>query len=104
MKKLGHRVSPSYVRDVLKRHGISTAPNRKGMLWKQFIESHMDLTWATDLFTEEVWTLGGLVTCYVLFFIHLRTRRVWIDREASQRQSTTSRDWQCRPAEFRASR
>jgi hypothetical protein len=26
---------------------------------------------ATDFFTAEVWTLGGLVTYYVLFFIHL---------------------------------
>jgi hypothetical protein len=35
------------------------------------------VTWATDFFTEEVWTLGGLVTFYVLFFIHLGSRRVW---------------------------
>jgi len=26
---------------------------------------------------EEVWTRGGMVTFYVLFFIHLGTRRVW---------------------------
>jgi putative transposase len=48
------------------------------MSWKEFIQSHMDVTWAADLFTEEVWTLSGLVTCYVLFFIHLGTRRVWV--------------------------
>lgn len=36
------------------------------------------MTWATDFFTEEVWTLGGLVTFYILFFIHLGTRRVWV--------------------------
>ena len=38
----------------------------------------MDVTWASDFFTEEVWSLGGLVTCYVLFFIHQGTRRVSI--------------------------
>jgi putative transposase len=27
---------------------------------------------------EEVWTLSGLVTVYVLFFIHLGSRRVWM--------------------------
>ena len=78
MRKLGHQASPTYVRNVLKRHGIPAAPNRKGMSWQQFIETHMDVAWATDLFTEEVWSLGGLITCYVLFFIHLGTRRVWV--------------------------
>ncbi len=38
----------------------------------------MDVLAATDFFTTEVWTQGGLVTYYVLFFIHLATRRVYI--------------------------
>jgi transposase InsO family protein len=38
----------------------------------------MDVLWATDFFTTEVWTLGGLVTYYILFFIHLETRQVHI--------------------------
>lgn len=78
MKKLGHPMSPTSVRNVLKRHGIPPAPNRKGLSWKQFIQSHMDVAWASDLFTEEVWSLSGLVTCYVLFFIHLGSRRVYV--------------------------
>src|SRR5437660_10437283 len=32
----------------------------------------------TDFFTAEVWTLGGLVTYYVLFFIHLGSRQVHV--------------------------
>ena len=36
----------------------------------------MEVIWASDFFTEEVWSLRGLVTCYVLFYIHLGTRRV----------------------------
>jgi hypothetical protein len=36
----------------------------------------MDVLVATDFFTAEVWTLGGLVTYYVLFFIHLGSRQV----------------------------
>jgi hypothetical protein len=31
---------------------------------------------ATDFFTTEVWTAGGLVTYYILFFIHLASRKV----------------------------
>ena len=75
LKKLGHQACPSYVRDVLRRHGLPPVPGRKGLSWKQFLQSHMDVTWAADFFTEEVWTLGGLVTFYALFFLHLGSRR-----------------------------
>jgi putative transposase len=37
---------------------------------------HLALLAGTDFFTAEVLTLRGLVTCYVLFFIHLESRRV----------------------------
>src|ERR1035437_4109428 len=76
LKKLGRQISPSYVRDLLKKHGLPPCPQRKGLSWKQFIQSHLDVTWAADFFTEEVWTCSGLVTYYALFFIHLGTRRV----------------------------
>lgn len=33
---------------------------------------------ATDFFTAEVWTLGGLVTYYVLFFLHLGSRQIHV--------------------------
>jgi transposase InsO family protein len=36
----------------------------------------MDVLGATDFFTIEVWTWGGLVTYYGLFFLRLRTREV----------------------------
>lgn len=78
LKKLGHQACPSYVRDVLRRHGLPPVPQRKGLSWKQLLQAHLEVTWATDFFTEEVWTLGGLVTFYVLFFIHLGSRRVWL--------------------------
>ena len=42
---------------VLKRHGITPAPEReKTTTYREFIRSHMDLLAATDLFTTEVWT------------------------------------------------
>jgi putative transposase len=78
MKKLGHKLCPTTVKNILKKHGIPPVPFRKGMSWKKFIQSHMDVLWATDFFTEEVWSMKGLVTYYVLFFIHLGSRRVHI--------------------------
>jgi len=58
---------------------MGPAPERcKTTTWKEFIRSHMDVLAATDFFTAEVWTKSGLVTYYVLFFMHLATRRVHI--------------------------
>jgi putative transposase len=76
LKKLGHNMSPSCVRDLMRRHGFPPVPRRTGPSWKQFLQAHLDIIWAADFFTEEVWTCSGLVTYYTLFFIHLGTRRV----------------------------
>src|SRR5262252_876251 len=77
LANLGLTVSDQTVGNVLKRHGIAPAPERKTTTtWKEFIRTHMDVLVATDFFTAEVWTLGGLVTYYVLFFIHLGSRKV----------------------------
>jgi hypothetical protein len=44
--------------------------------WAAFIRAHLAILAGTDFFSVEVFTLRGLVTYYVLFFIHLETRRV----------------------------
>jgi putative transposase len=76
---LGYTISDQTVGNILKRHGIAPAPERKTTTtWKEFIRTHMDVLVATDFFTAEVWTLGGLVTYYVLFFIRLGTREVLV--------------------------
>src|SRR5438128_3446006 len=79
LANLGYTVSDQTVGNILKRHGVPPAPERKTTTtWKEFIRTHMDILVATDFFTAEVWTLGGLVTYYVLFFIHLGSRKVHI--------------------------
>jgi putative transposase len=79
LANLGHTISDQSVGNILKRHGLPPAPERKTTTtWKEFIRTHMDILVATDFFTAEVWTLGGLVTYYVLFFIHLGSRKVHI--------------------------
>jgi transposase InsO family protein len=79
LANLGYTISDQTVGNILKRHGIPPAPARKKTTtWKEFIRTHMDVLVATDFFTAEVWTLGGLVTYYVLFFLHLGTRKVHV--------------------------
>jgi transposase InsO family protein len=77
LANLGLTVSDQTVGNILKRHGIPPATERKTTTtWKEFIRTHLDVLVATDFFTTEVWTLGGLVTYYVLFFLHLSSRQV----------------------------
>ena len=77
LANLGYRVSDQTVGNVLRRHGIAPAPERKRTTtWAEFIRTHLALLAGTDFFTVEVLTWRGVVTYYVLFFIHLESRRV----------------------------
>ena len=70
-------ISDQTVGNVLQRHALPPAPERKRTTtWPVFIRTHLALLAGTDFFTAEVLTLRGLVTYYVLFFIHLESRRV----------------------------
>ena len=80
LKNLGYKISKSTVSNILKTNGINPSGDRKhgGMSWAEFLGLHTDVMWATDFFTTEVWTMFGLITYYVLFFIHLGSRKVVI--------------------------
>jgi len=65
------------VGNILKKHGIEPAPERKRTTsWATFLKSHWDQLAAIDFTTVEVWTTSGLVTYHLLFAMHLATRRV----------------------------
>jgi transposase InsO family protein len=79
LSNLGHEVSHQTVANVLKRHDIAPAPERgRTMSWREFIRSHVAVLAAVDFFTAEVWTAGGLMTCYVLSCMRVASRQVCI--------------------------
>src|SRR3984893_134576 len=79
LANLGHRLSDQTVRNVLRRHGIAPAPKRSQVTsWKDFLAAHMNVLAGCDFFTVGVLSWRGLVTYYVLFFLHLESRRVHI--------------------------
>jgi putative transposase len=75
LAKLGIRISAATVRTLLRRHGLGPAPRRSGPSWSEFLRAQASGILASDFFT--VGTLF-LKTLYVLFFIELGTRRVWL--------------------------
>jgi hypothetical protein len=70
---LGHRLAPSTVSAILKRHGIDTAPRRTGPTWTQFLTAQARGIIACDTFVVDT---VGLRQLHVLFFIEHATRQV----------------------------
>jgi hypothetical protein len=63
LTNLNHTVSDQTVGNILKRHGIAPASQRKHTTrWCDFILAHMDVLAGTDFFTVEVLMLKGLMT------------------------------------------
>jgi hypothetical protein len=66
-------------------HGIAPSPERrKQTSWMTFLKAYWEAVAATDFFTVEVLTIGGLVRYSILFVIELGTRRVHIAGMTSQ--------------------
>ena len=72
---MGIRLAPSSVWAILRRHGIDPSPGQTGPTWREFLKSQASSMLACDFFTVDTVLLRRL---YVLFFIELDTRRVYV--------------------------
>jgi len=70
------------IRDILKRAGHKPSPekskNTPPIKWSKFVSTHLDTLIACDYFTKPIYTLFGTFDAYVLVFIHLGSRRVFM--------------------------
>src|SRR6266700_4616433 len=73
LRKLGIRVGATTIRTLLRQHGLGPAPRRTGPTWTQFLRAQAEGIINCDFFTVETIQLK---TLFVLFFIHLSSRRV----------------------------
>jgi transposase InsO family protein len=75
--KLGQRVGRSTIRDVLKRAQIPPAPqrSRRGPSWRTFCRHYRQQVLACDFFVVETALLRSI---FVLFFLEVRTRKVYL--------------------------
>jgi putative transposase len=75
LAKLGIRVSATKIRTLLRANGLGPAPRRNGPTWSEFLRSQAKGILAFDFFTVETITFR---TMYVLFAVHLHSRRVHV--------------------------
>jgi putative transposase len=73
LRKLGLEVSASTIRRVLRQRHIPPAPRRSALTWRRFLAAYASTIVATDFFSVDTVLLKRL---YVLFYIHLESRRI----------------------------
>ncbi len=93
--KLGHALSRSTIRDILKRQHVPPAPERakQGSSWGEFLSHYREQFLACDFLTVET---AWLKTLYIFFVMELGSRRVhfagctahptaeWVTQQARQ--------------------
>jgi putative transposase len=75
LARMGVVLAPSSVWAILRRNGVEPSPMRSGPTWAEFLASQASSMLACDFFSVDTVLLKRL---YVLFFIELDTRRVYV--------------------------
>lgn len=79
LANLGHEAGRATIANILREHGIEPAPERdRHTRWSTFLKAHWECLTATDFLSVEVYTIKGLVTYYILFFIDIASRSVHV--------------------------
>ncbi len=78
LAKLGIRLSRQTVKNVLVAAGHNPLPPGGADSWDAFLARHARTLWQCDYVSKPMWTLKGLVDLYLIVFIHVGTRRIWV--------------------------
>jgi len=79
LKKLGiESVTRNTVKNILKRNGFETGPKRGPGTWDEFIKRHATTMWQCDFFSKKIVSKTGLRDIFVLVFLHVQSRQVYI--------------------------
>jgi len=79
LRKLGFcHISRTTIINILKLHGYDPGPCRGEGSWDSFIRIHTHSLCACDFLSKKVFSLRGFLDCYILFFINVSSRLVFI--------------------------
>ncbi len=71
--KVGHRVSATAIRNLLRREKLGPAQKRAGLTWKEFLRAQASAIVVSDFFSVDTVFLRRL---YILLYMELATRRI----------------------------
>lgn len=79
LRRLGIRkISRQTVKNILKEHGLDPGPKRGKGSWDEFLKIHWSTLWQSDFLSKRVWTWKGPIDLYLLVFIQVGSRKVWV--------------------------
>jgi putative transposase len=79
LNKLGVKsVSRNTVKAILKENGLEPGPKRGEGTWDEFLKIHAKTLWQCDFYAKKVLTIKGWRDLYLLVFLHVDSRRVFI--------------------------
>lgn len=79
LRKLGIKaVSRNTVENILKANGLEPGPKRGVGTWDEFLKIHAATLWQCDFYAKKVLTIKGFRDLFLLVFLHVETRRVFI--------------------------
>ncbi|MEW4490886.1 integrase core domain-containing protein [Thalassoglobus sp. JC818] len=79
LKKLG--ITPpsrNTIKNILKENGLDPGPKRGEGTWDDFLKQHASTLWQCDFYAKKALTLKGFRDLYILVFLHVESRRVYI--------------------------
>jgi putative transposase len=79
LAKLGLRsICKSTVANILREAGLDPGPKRYEHTWAEFLAIHAATLWQCDFFSHKMLTWRGWKDCFVLAFIQVGSRRVFV--------------------------
>ena len=88
LKKLGIRPpSRTTVKKIMREGNLDPGPRRGPGSWDEFLKIHADTLWQIDFFSKHIWTARGLRQYFVLVFLHVGSRKVFVT-EATRNPNT----------------
>ena len=66
------------VKNILKQNGFDPGPQRGVGTWDEFLKLHAATLWQSDFFSKKILTIKGFRDAFVLVFLHVETRRVFV--------------------------
>ena len=97
LRKLGiTNISRQTVRNILKENGIEPSPDRTSDSWADFLNRHGATLWGCDFFSVKSVTAKGIHDLYVLVFLCLETREVFVTESTQHPDSA----WVCQQTEW----
>jgi len=78
LRKLGLKVSRSTVVNILRKHELDPKLDPTKGSWGNFFKAHAHTLWQCDFFSKHIVTAEGIRQCFVLAFLHIATRKVFL--------------------------